>query len=133
MEKDKVPQDDENMLEGKTRELQYAIDESGKYVAVKSVGWEPKNIILKQEWELINEKVAKAKALVEKGKYSPLYYHMKKNLMSSRVLANYAEISWFKVLSHLKPKGFLKITEEQSKKYKYAFNMKESDDLSKID
>ena len=133
MEKDKVPQDDENLLEGKTRELQYAVDDDGKYVPVKSVGWEPKNIVLKQEWELINEKVEKARLLVEKGKYSPLYYHMKKNLMSSWVLAKYAEISWLKVIRHLKPKGFAKINDEQVKKYKYAFNMKDSDDLSIIE
>ncbi len=133
MDKDKVPQDDENLLEGKTRELQYAVDEEGKYVPVKSVGWEPKNIVLKQEWEIINEEVARAKELVEKGKYSPLYYHMKKNLMSSRVLAKYAEISWFKVIRHLRPKAYSKLTSAQIKKYKYAFNMKDSDDLNKID
>jgi len=133
MEKDKVPQDDENLLEGKTRELQYAVDEDGKYVAVKSVGWEPKNIVLQQEWELINEKVQHAKSLVEKDKYSPLYYHMKKGLMSSWVLAKYAEISWFKVIRHLKPKGYSKLNDDQIRKYKYAFNMKDSDDLSKMD
>ncbi len=133
MDKNKVPQDDANMLEGKTRELQYAVDENGKYVPVKSVGWEPKNIVLQSAWDEINEEIDKVRLLVKNGKYSPLYYHMKKNLMSSRILAKYAEISWFKVWRHLRPKAYSKLTDEQIKKYKYAFNMKDSDDLNNID
>lgn len=133
MKKKEVPQDDENMLEGKTRELQYAVDDNGKIVPVKSVGWEPKNVVLKDTWEEINEEIEKVKALVIEGEYSPLYYHMKKNLMTTRILAKYAEISWFKVIRHIRPKAYAKLTNEQMQKYKYAFNMKETDDLNSLD
>ncbi len=57
MEKDKVPQDDDNVLEGKLKVVKYAIDDDGSYTKVQTVGWEPENIVLYQAWEVINERV----------------------------------------------------------------------------
>ena len=50
MEKDKVPQD-EGITAGITREVQYAVDENGKYVKTLSKGWEAKNIVNELAWE----------------------------------------------------------------------------------
>ena len=47
MKKAEVPQDNEGLLEGKLREVCYAVDESGNYVTVLSTGWTPKNAALK--------------------------------------------------------------------------------------
>jgi len=133
MKEKEVPQDDANMLEGKTRELQYAVDEKGNYTVVKSVGWEPKNIVLQQTWEEINENLEQVREMVKAGKYSPLYYHMKKHLLTKRMLASYAGVSVFRVWLHLKPRKFAKLDEKYIKKYKDALNMKPGEDLGRID
>ncbi len=133
MKKKEVPQDDANLLEGKTRELQYAVDEKGNYTIVKSVGWEPKNIVLQQTWEEINEKLEQVREQVKAGKYSPLYYHMKKHLLTKRMLAKYAGISVFKVWFHLKPKSYAKLSKENIEKYKKALNLKPEEDLGNVD
>lgn len=124
MKEEEVPQDDENMLEGKMRELQYAIDENGNYKAVKSVGWEPKNIVLKDVWKEWHEELEEAKVKVEKEGYSPLYYHMKKNSMNISLLAKYSGFSRFKVKRHLKMKAYSKLSTEKKIKYVEAFNYK---------
>ena len=78
MQKNEVPQDDEKMLDGKTKELQYALDENGQYVAVKSVGWMPKNIVMQQAWEEVNENIETALKEIADGKKSPIYFFMHK-------------------------------------------------------
>jgi len=46
MKDNEVPQDDANMMEGKFREPWDALDEDGKYTTVRSVGWDPKNVVM---------------------------------------------------------------------------------------
>ena len=64
MEKDKVPQDNSNVLEGKVHFLKYAVDKNGSYTTVQSSGWEPEEIVLTQAWEEINEKTESIKKMV---------------------------------------------------------------------
>ncbi len=52
-----VPQDNEELHEGKFRDLCYAVDKDGKYVTVHSTGWTPKNAALQQAWVYVNEKI----------------------------------------------------------------------------
>ena len=66
-----MPQDDANILEGKLKVLKYAVDSDGSYTKVKTVGWEPENIVLNQAWDEINEKVALVRDQVKAGKLSP--------------------------------------------------------------
>lgn len=133
MKKNQVPQDDAGMFEGKSRDLQYAVDEDGNYTVVKSVGWEPKNIVLQQTWEDIRKRLDVVRKQVKQGRHSPLYYHMKKHLMNKRMLAKYAGVSVFKVWLHLKPKWYARIDKETLEKYKKALNMKPEEDLGNID
>lgn len=130
MKKKEVPQDDANLFEGRTRELQYALDESGKYIAVKSLGWEPKNVVLQHAWADINDKLKAARKKVEEGKYSPLYYHMVKHLMNKRMLAKYAGISIIRVFLHLRPVFFKKMGSEYRERYKNVFEMESDADLA---
>jgi hypothetical protein len=122
MEKDKVPQD-EGITAGITREVQYAIDENGKYVKTFSKGWEPKNIVNDLAWEDIQEMVDEADEKIKAGKASPIMHFMAKNLMNITLLADYAELSKWKVKRHLKPKGFKKLKQEQLEKYAKIFNI----------
>lgn len=122
MEKDKVPQD-EGITAGITREVQYAVDENGKYVKTFSKGWEPKNIVNELAWEDIQEMVDLADKKINAGKASPIMHFMAKNQMDVTLLADYVELSKWKVKRHLKPRGFKKIKKDQLENYAKVFNI----------
>jgi len=116
--KDKeVPQDDANMLQGKFKEPVYSLDESGNYTTVKSVGWAPKNAVMQQAWDNINEKVELTRQKVISGELSPLAYFMEKNMMDTKLLAQYMGFWNWTVKKHLKPKNFNKLSDEIISKY----------------
>jgi hypothetical protein len=133
MKENEVPQDDANLFEGKTRDVQYAVDKDGKYVAVKSVGWDPKNTMLQNAWEVENQKISEAKKQVLSGKKSPLYYHMIRCLMDTKLLASYVKLPRYKVKRHFNPKVFSRLPAQILEKYVYAFGLKQIEDLTKLD
>jgi hypothetical protein len=122
MEKDKVPQD-EGITKGITREVQYAVDENGKYIKVLSKGWEPKNIVNELAWEDIQENIGVADEKIKSGKASPIMHYMAKNQMNITLLADYIELPKWKVKKHLKPKGFKKLKQEQLENYARVFGI----------
>lgn len=123
MDKDKVPQDDDNLLEGKFTVVKYALDKNGKYVKVPSVGWEPENVALQQAWEVINEKVEAARKRVLSGEVSPLAYWIEKNMMDEKLVGDYMGFSKWKVKEHLTPKVFETLDEGILKKYAEVFKI----------
>lgn len=131
MKINEVPQDDANLFEGKTRDVQYALDENGKYTTVKSVGWEPKNIAMTQAWELEKQKREAAWIMVKEGKKSPIYYHMVRCLMDIKLVAAYTGFSRWKVRRHFRPLVFSKLTVDVLNKYVYTFGLTAREDLSK--
>jgi hypothetical protein len=133
MKVNEVPQDDAYLLEGKTRDLQYALDENGKYVTVKSVGWDPKNTAILNAWDHENEKIIRALQLVIDGAKSPIYYHMKRCLMDVKILAAYTGYSRLKVKRHFKPEIFKKLSDEKLDRYVYAFGLENRDGLFKLE
>lgn len=116
MEIDKVPQD-EGITAGITREVQYAVDENGKYVKTFSKGWEPKNIVNELAWKDIEDNMNLANERISAGKASPIMYFMEKCQMNVALLAEYVEISKWKVKRHLKPRGFKKLKPDQLENY----------------
>ncbi|OQX77542.1 MAG: hypothetical protein B6D61_06980 [Bacteroidetes bacterium 4484_249] len=123
MKKKDVPQDDEGLLEGKFRELCYAIDEDGNYVTVQSTGWEPKNAALQQAWVDINDKIDKIKNKVYAGKLSPLAYYMEKNILDIKLLSQYTGMPKRKIRRHIKPVYFNKLDSATLKKYADVLNI----------
>ena len=134
MRKEEVPQDDENMLQGKFKKLMYATDGSEHYTEIGSVGWEAENIVNQQAWEEINEKVNDARQKVLSGQASILLYHMEKNLMDASILSGYIGVLPFIVKLHMKPFFYKKLSQKTLDKYAYAFRMSVSDmiDIEKI-
>ena len=118
-----VPQDDANMLQGKLREPIYSLDENGNYTTVQSVGWNPKNEVMKEAWDQVNEKVEHARNQVLSGELSPLAYYIEKNIMDIGLVANYMGIWRWTVKRHLKPKIFARLKEETLEKYARVFNI----------
>ena len=123
MKKKDVPQDDENLFEGKFKVVKYAIDDDGNYGTVGSSGWEPENVVLNQAWEEINKKVEETKKKIEDGELSPLAYHMEKNIMDVGMLSQYMDISKRNVSKHLEPSGFNSLDEKTLKRYAEVFDI----------
>lgn len=117
MKKDQIPQDDANLLEGKTRDLCYAVDKDGNYTTGLSTGWDPKNAALQNALEYFDERAEEVKVKVLKGKLSPLAYFMEKRFMDATLLADYMELPKRVVKSHMKPRGFAKVDEDTLKQY----------------
>lgn len=118
-----VPQDDANMLQGKFREPVYSLDKDGNYTTVKSVGWDPKNEVMQEAWDLVNEKIEIVKQKVIQGELSPIAYFIEKNLMDVSLLAKYMGLWKWTVKKHLKPKNFNKLSEEILEKYAKVFDI----------
>ncbi len=123
MKAKEVPQDDENILEGKFKDPIYTLDENGNYTTSYSVGWDVKNAVLKNAWGVINEKVEKARQKVINGEASPILYYMEKNIMDVSLLAKYTGFWKWTVKKHLKPKGFNKLDETALQKYADIFDL----------
>ena len=123
MKAKEVPQDDENILEGKFKDPIYTLDENGNYTTSYSVGWDVKNAVLKNAWGVINEKMEQARVEVLNGTASPIKYYMEKTIMDPSLLAKYTGFWKWSVKKHLKPKGFNKLNEEALKKYADIFDL----------
>lgn len=134
MKSTEVPQDDANMLQGKFREPVYSLDENGKFTTVKSVGWDPKNEVMQEAWDVINEKVEATREKVLAGELSPIAFHLENNLMDVSLLAKYMGFWKFKVKRHLKPKYFNKLTDEVLEKYAEVFVISKQEllDITKL-
>ncbi|MFH1080437.1 MAG: hypothetical protein V1766_09300 [Pseudomonadota bacterium] len=123
MKREQVPQDDENLMEGRSREVCYAVDEKGNYVQVLSSGWEPKNAALLQAWEQINEEAKEAFMLVKAGQVSPLAFFMARGMFDVALLSAYTDIPKRKIRAHLEPDNFRHLDEVTLGKYAEAFNL----------
>ncbi len=107
MKKEEVPQ--QGGLTAGCREVNYAVDEDGNYTLESSVGWEAKNIALRQAWEVIVAQLRAELAEIKAGRRSPLGYHMVKNQMDPGLLAQYSGVARWRVKRHLKPAVFAKL------------------------
>ncbi|MBW8685358.1 hypothetical protein [Chitinophaga rhizophila] len=123
MKKDDVPQDGNNMHDGQFRQLFYATDNTGQYVQVNSVGWEPENVAMQQAWEEINARVEKARAQVVAGEISPVAYYMEKNIMDLPLLASYVGKFQWQVKRHMKTSVFNRLSDKMLRRYAAAFKI----------
>lgn len=121
MKKNEVPQD--NGINEGQREVCYAVDENGRYVQAHSLGWEPKNVVLDQAWEVIRKQIAEVIEKIKANELSPLAYYMTKNLMDYKLLAQYAGYSKRRVKKHLKAKHFEKLDETVLQNYASLFKI----------
>ena len=127
MKAKEVPQDDANMLQGKLKEPIYSLDEDGNYTTIPSVGWDPKNAIMQQAWDNINEKIEAIRQRVLSGELSPVAYYMEKEIMDTGLLSKYVGLWKWTVKKHLKQKHFQKLNNDQLKKYADVFDLSVAD------
>lgn len=126
MKKEDIPQD-YGSLSKATKEMCYAVDETGKYVTELSTGWEVKATALNVAWKDIEERVAAAKQKVLNNEASPILYFMELRLMDIAIVAAYTGYWKWQISNHLKPAVFKKMTDKKLKKYAEAFNVSVDD------
>lgn len=114
-------------MEGRTREICYAVDENGHYVQVLSSGWGPKNAAMQQAWDRIHEEAKAAYARVQAGRVSPLAFFMAKCMFDVALLAAYTGLPKRKIRAHLEPENFRKLDAATLGKYAEAFNVSVND------
>ncbi|PLX76804.1 MAG: hypothetical protein C0615_06225 [Desulfuromonas sp.] len=121
MKKKDVPQ--QGGLNAGCREINYAVDDDGHYTLESSVGWEAKNIALRQAWEEIIDQLHRVLDEVRAGAKSPLAYHMVKNQMNPILLARYSGIARWRVKRHFKPAVFAKLKQSDLQPYADLFKI----------
>lgn len=123
MNKEQVPQDQENLNEGKLAKLYYATDEKGHYVKVNSIGWEPETVAMQQAWDVVNDEVEDARQKVIKGEASPILYYIKKNIMTPALVASYVGTLSLIVKLHCRPFFYKRLSKATLEKYAYTFRI----------
>ncbi len=123
MKAKEVPQDDADMMRGIFKEPVYSVDEDGNYTTVRSVGWDPKNAVMQQAWDNINEKVEVIRQRVLEGELSPVAFYMEQQIMDVGLLSKYMGLWKWKVKKHLKQKHFEKLPEDIIRKYADIFDL----------
>ncbi len=123
MKKSEIPQD-KSLLEGFTREVDYAIDEKGNYTSGLSTGWEIKTSALNLAWDDIHKRVNEAKEKVLNGAASPVLFFMELRLMDPAILAAYTGFWQWQVKRHLRADVFKKLSPGKLQKYADLFEIK---------
>ena len=122
MKTSEVPQQ-RGIMPEEVYEVCYALDEDGRYVLKESAGWEPKNIVNDQAWEIIKAQVADVLGHIHAGRLSPLAFHMTRNQMSIGLLAKYVRLSRWRVRRHLKPQVFARLKPAVLERYADVFEI----------
>jgi len=120
MKKDEIPHD-LGALGKVTKEVCYAVDDSGKYTTELSEGWEIKAKALDVAWQDVEERINRAKQKVISGEASPLLYLMELKLMDIPIVSAYTGIWKWQVKNHLKPSAFKKLSDKKLQKYAEVF------------
>lgn len=123
MKIEEVPQDSGFLIEGKVRDVCYAIDENGHYRPVLSKGWKPKNLAMQMAWDQVYENARQIREEVLSGRLSPLAFYMEISLMTPLILSEYTGIPRRRIRKHLKMKHFKKIDPKELARYAGAMNL----------
>ena len=122
MKKEEIPQDN-GALNKLTKEVVYAVDNTGKYSAGLSTGWDVKTTALDAAWKDIEERVAAAKQKVISKQVSPLLYFMELRLMDLGIVAAYTGFWKWTIKQHMKPAVFDRLSNKKLQHYATAFNV----------
>lgn len=122
MKIDEVPQDN-GMIGNYGHEVCYAVDEEGNYTLSPSLGWEAKNIVNDQAWEVIIADTMQAHRRVLNGELSPVAYYQAKHQMDLGLLAKYAGLSRLRVWRHRKKAVFQKLSDDILGRYCKVFGV----------
>jgi len=126
MKKNEIPHD-LGALGKITREVCYAVDDSGKYTTELSEGWEVKATALDVAWHDVEDRIATAKQKVLNNEASPLLFFMELKLMDVPIVAAYTGFWKWQVKRHLKPSVFKNLSDKKLQKYAEIFETSADD------
>ena len=122
MKKEEIPQDPSG-LNNFTKEVCYAVDESGQYTTQLSSGWEVKASALGVTWTDIENKLSEARQKVNNGDASPILYFMQLRLMDLEIVSAYTGFWKMTIKKHLKPNKFNSLSDKSLQKYADLFEV----------
>jgi hypothetical protein len=122
MKKEDIPQDP-GALSKATKEVCYAVDQSGKYTTELSVGWDIKARALDVAWDDISQRVEAARQKVKNKEASPLLFFIELRLMDIPIVSAYTGFWKWQVKQHLKPSVFERLSEKKLAKYAVIFEV----------
>ncbi|MBI5556895.1 MAG: hypothetical protein HY885_04605 [Deltaproteobacteria bacterium] len=120
---------DEDITEGQ-KIVSYSVNRQGEYELVPEFIWQPVNVVNHQAWREIEKKIARSRQKILAGQVSCLHYYMTANQMDPALLAQYTGQSRWKVLMHLVPFIFKRLSLDTLRSYAQLFRIS-VDDLSK--
>jgi len=126
MKKEDIPQD-LSSLSKITKEVCYAIDDTGKYVTELSNGWDIKITALDATWQDIEGRIVAAREKVLNMEASPLLFFMERGLMDIGILAGYTGFWKWQIKRHLKPGVFNNLSDKKLQRYSEVFNVSVDD------
>ena len=126
MKKKDIPQDP-GALDKLTKEVCYAVDESGNYITELSRGWEVKATALGVTWQDIEKRVAAARQKVLNKEASPILFFMEFRLMNIGIVSAYTGFWKWRIKQHLKLAVFQKLPDKKLQRYAEAFNVSVED------
>ncbi|MBN1145139.1 MAG: hypothetical protein JXA72_11990 [Bacteroidales bacterium] len=127
MKIEEVPQDKGYMIDGRISDLNYAVDEHGKYVSRQSRGWLPKNEAMTMAWDVVFERAEEVRKKIFSGELSPLAFYMELHVMDISILSSYTGIAKWKVKRHLMMKNFRKISTDKMVRYAEVFGISQAE------
>jgi hypothetical protein len=109
---------EEDLIYKNNRELFYSFDkEKNCYIRKVGYQYQANQVIIKQGWDVLEERMNEIKNKIVQGELSPLAYFMEKNQMEIPMLAGYSGFRKWSVKRHLKPKHFSKLSNTTLEKY----------------
>ncbi len=119
-----MEENQDDLIYKNNRELFYSFDPEKKaYVKQVNYQYQANQVIIKQGWDALEERVREFEGKVIRGELSPLVYYMEKHQMEVPILADYCNFRKRKVRKHLTPKGFTKISEADLQVYAEVFDI----------
>jgi hypothetical protein len=113
----------EDLIYKNNRELFYYFDKEKGYSRAVDYQYSANQTIIKQSWDVAEERLNEVMQDVLAGKVSPVAYYMEKVLMEVPMLAAYMEMPKWRIRRHLTQKGFMKLTPKVLKKYASVFDI----------
>ena len=122
--KDKDASVQEDLVYRNNRELFYSFDKDKNcYTRKVDYQYQANQVIIKQGWDVLEERLEEIKQQVIRGEKSPLVYFMEKNQMEVPMLSGYSGIRKWRVKRHLKPKHFNRLSQDVLEKYASALDV----------
>ncbi len=115
--------DDNKLIYTYNRELFYHFDKEKGFTQEVDYQNPCNQVIIKQSWDVAEQRLDEVKQLVIIGKASPVAYYMEKILMEVPMLAAYMELPKWRVKRHLKTKVFQRLKPETMAKYAAVFDI----------